>query len=177
MRKSFCIISAKCPASYIWPQRLAVALDPDPRLNRDDIINVELKDVADFTSMPVYVILSSFLPVLEEGLILVVKPDFFGEIDLSRRPLSRLDNFNQHKMLPLDLLPDFCIISRLGPAPPAMDDLTRGLIEMAETKKIPIWLVMGSQLYLDIHNAMIQNPGGNIDLAHKICKRWVFIRP
>jgi hypothetical protein len=140
-------------------------VEPTSRQQPEDVINMDLQDIADFTSMPVYILLSSFLPVLEGGPVPVMKPGYFGEIDRSGRPLSWRERFNQHKIALLDLLPDFCVVSKLGPPLPIMDELTRGLIVMVETRKIPIWLVLGSQLYLDIHDAMIQHPMGKIDMA------------
>lgn len=145
--------------------------DPSARQQADDVINMKLKDVADFTCLPVYIILDSFLPVLEDGVVPVLKPGFFGEIDRSGRQLSWRQRFNQHKIALLDLLPDFCLVNTLGPPLPMMDELTRGLVDMVETRKIPIWLVLASQLYLDIHDAMFQHPLGGIERAHKDLQR------
>jgi hypothetical protein len=142
-------------------------VNPDARQQPGDIINMELKDIADFMSLPVYIILSSFLPVLESGTLPVMKPGYFGEIDTSGKPLSWRDQFNQHKIILLELLPEFCIVSRLSQPPPVVDELSRGLIEMVKTHQIPMWLVLGCQLYLDIHHVMISHPMGNMGMAHR----------
>jgi hypothetical protein len=44
-----------------------------------------------------------------------------------------------------------------------LDELSQDLVEMVKTKEIPIWLVLGCQIYLDIHHTMLSA----MSLAHK----------
>lgn len=138
-------------------------VDPSFRHQKGDIINMDLQDIADFTCLPVYIILSSFLPVLEGSSVPVMKPGFFGEVDLSGQPLSWRAMFNQDKIVLLELLPEYCILNKIRNELPIQDELSRGLREMTHTKKIPIWLVLGCRIYLDIHHTMLSKTG----MAHK----------
>jgi hypothetical protein len=138
-------------------------VDPNFRQQRGDVINMELIDIADFICLPVYIILSSFLDVLDGSTVPVMKPGFFGEVDLSGAQLSWRAMFNQDKIVLLELLPEFCILNRLRNELPIQDELSRGLREMTRTKKISIWLILGCRIYLDIHHTMLSK----IDMAHK----------
>jgi hypothetical protein len=140
-------------------------INPSFRYKTDDVINMDLQDIADFTCLPVSIILKSFLPVLAAcPAFPVYKPGFFGKIDSSGRPLSWRDRFKQDKIILLEFLPEFCYLSRLKVKMPVVDELSRGLIEMMETKQIPIWLVLACQLYLDIFDTMFKGVGYD---AHK----------
>jgi hypothetical protein len=109
--------------------------------------------------------------VIQNGTVPIVKPGFFGKIDTSGKPMSWWDRFNQDKIILLELLPDFCIANKLDLLPPVVDELSRGLREMVKTKEVPIWLVLGCQLYLDIYHVTNLHPLGTIDMAHKELQR------
>jgi hypothetical protein len=159
--------------------QLTVAIDRgvnwDYREKPGGVINMKLKDIADFTCLPVYGILSSFLPVLQESPLPVLKPGHFGEIDMTGQPLSWRAKFNQGKIVLLEVLPEFCVLEQIRHEIPVMDELSRGLVEMIRTKKIPIWLVLGCQIYLDIHHTARLRRGltscvalqSSIGMAHK----------
>jgi hypothetical protein len=138
-------------------------LDPNLRHREDDVINMDLVNIADFVCIPEYIILSSFLNVLDEKSVPVMKPGFFGNVDLSGEPLSWRAMFHQNKIVLLEFMPEFCILNKLRNELPVQDELSRGLREMMRTKKIPIWLVLGCRVYLDIHHTMLSAIG----MAHK----------
>ncbi|CAM6102479.1 unnamed protein product [Calypogeia fissa] len=78
-------------------------------------------------------------------------------MDLSGRPLSWPEKFNQDKIVLCELLPEFCILMEVKMAIRAVNELISGLMELVRTKKIPIWLVLGCQIYLDIHHTMLSD--------------------
>jgi hypothetical protein len=102
------------------------------------MINIDLKDVVEFTCFPTYIILSAFLPVIQESSVLVIKPGFYEEVDLLGQPLSWRAMFNQDKIVLLELLPEYYLLNKIRNDIPVQDELSRGLREMMCTKKIPI---------------------------------------
>lgn len=142
---------------------MAVAItrgvDSSFRQQEGDVINMELKDIADFTCLPVYIILNSFLPVLDGQHVPIMKPGFFGKVDLTGRRLSWREKFNQDKIVLLEFLPDLCLLEKLRIKIPLLDELSHGLVDMIRTKNIPMWLVLGCQVYLDIHHTMLSGIG------------------
>ncbi|KAI9737302.1 MAG: hypothetical protein M1818_005835 [Claussenomyces sp. TS43310] len=133
----------------------SLGVDPDVRHQEGDIINMELVKSANLTCMSTYVLLSSFLPVLQAGSVPYMKPGFLGQLDLSGRPKSWRQQFDQDKIALLEFLPDICLLRYRGAELPVTDELSRGLLEMMSTKHIPIWLVLGCRLWLDIGQMMI----------------------
>jgi hypothetical protein len=151
--------------TLLFQKTIAITRDVDPafRQQKGDLINMDLRDVADFTCLPTYIFLSSFLPVIQGSIAPVMKPGFFGDVDLSGQPLSWRDTVNQDKIVLLELFPEYCILNQIRNELPVQDELSRGLREMMRTKKIPMWLVLGCRIYLDIHHTMLSNIGK----AHK----------
>ncbi|CAM6101248.1 unnamed protein product [Calypogeia fissa] len=92
----------------------------------------------------------------------IMKRGYFGEMDLSERPLSWPEKLNQDKIVLCELLSEFCILKEVKMAIPAVFELSSGLMELVRTK-IPIWLVLGCQICLDIHHTMLSD----LDMALK----------
>jgi len=69
-------------------------IDPNTRHQATDVIGIDLKDVADFTTMPIYTLLNSCLQVVQEGHLLILKPGYFGELDTSGREMSWREQLN-----------------------------------------------------------------------------------
>jgi hypothetical protein len=72
--------------------------------------------------------------------------------DRSRMTASERDQ--EDAIVLLELLPEFCYPGRQFIA---VDELTRGLRLMCETKEIPMWLAFGSTAFLEIHHALRQH--------------------
>ncbi|KAH8805514.1 hypothetical protein F5884DRAFT_448221 [Xylogone sp. PMI_703] len=129
----------------------------------DDPYNFHLFDIADWLCLPVYQILSSFLPVIQQSRIPICKPEFFGKLDLVEHALDPREKFNQDKIVLLErLLPEFMFYSRLlDPRTKkpvhvlGEDSLTKGVVQMVHTKEISIWLVLALQVQLDIHYMLL----------------------
>ncbi|RDW57796.1 hypothetical protein BP5796_12597 [Coleophoma crateriformis] len=145
-------------------------LDPN---KAKDLLNIpaELESVAEFMAMPVHMLLSSFIPVLNAGVGLpVMKPGFYGHICGPEISLSWEEKIDQQKIMLLELLPEICIANKVG-QPPVVDEITRGLLEMVKTHKISISLVLSCQIYLDIFDATLMHPLAHIGMAHKELQR------
>ena len=82
---------------------------------------------------------------------------------LNRDKLSDMQRQSQDLILCMELLPEFAFIQRYRAPQFASDELTRGLIKMIETKKIPIWLTFATTVLLDIHHILRDK----VDIAFK----------
>jgi hypothetical protein len=105
---------------------------------------------------PAHQILDSFCDVLVPGQVPLMKRGHFGVYNplLDREKLSDAQRQNQDLILLIELLPEFCFIQRYNAPQFASDELTRGLIKMAQTKEIPIWLTFATTILLDIHHIL-----------------------
>jgi hypothetical protein len=55
--------------------------DPDYREQPDDVVNLNMLDIAEFLYLPVYSTLCSFCDVIQEGCLPVYKPGYYGTYD------------------------------------------------------------------------------------------------
>ena len=82
--------------------------DPDRRTAPDDPYNYQLWDIADWTGLPVYIILISFMDVIEPGEVPVCKSGYFGMLNLKEDVLNPKEKFIQDKIVLLErLIPEF----------------------------------------------------------------------
>ena len=58
-----------------------------------------------------------------------------------------------------ELFPKYCILNQIRNELSVQDELSRGHGKIMRTKKNPIWLVLGCQIYLDIYHTMLSNIG------------------
>ena len=85
--------------------------DTENRLSRDDPYNYHLFEIADWTGLPVYIILISFLSVIQRGRVPVCKAGHFGKLNLSEDVLNPREKFTQDKIVLLEhIIPEFIFL-------------------------------------------------------------------
>ncbi|TVY20665.1 hypothetical protein LARI1_G001186 [Lachnellula arida] len=137
--------------------------DTESRRSIGDPYNYQLWDIADWTCLNVYIILKSFLPVIQRGRVPVCKPGYFGKLNLNEDVLYPGEKFTQDEIVLLErLIPELMFLRDVKDKFPAQDELTGGILEMVRTKEIPIWLVLAVQVQLDIHYMLL----GDISRPH-----------
>lgn len=113
-------------------------------------------DLAHWVYAPTHSLLDSFCDVLDPKFVPLMKRGHFGVYDpLADR--SKMDGVEQNKedlIVLMELLPEFCFISKYNIHMFATDELTRGLGQMVLTKNIPIWLVFATAVFLDVHHIL-----------------------
>lgn len=73
-----------------------------------DPYNYNLWDIADWTCLPVYIILNKFLPVIQPESTPICKAGFFGTLNLTEDALYPDQKFTQDSIVLLEkLLPEF----------------------------------------------------------------------
>ncbi len=86
--------------------------NPFLKLHPQDSYNLNLFDVADWTCLPVYIILSSFLPVIKDRQSPICKAGYFGEIDMKGDMLNPRQKFAQDKIVLLErFVPELMFLS------------------------------------------------------------------
>ncbi|KAI9784493.1 MAG: hypothetical protein M1835_003574 [Candelina submexicana] len=135
--------------------------DPGFKERPDDEMNFAIYREAETMLFPTYMLLSSFMDVIEPGSLPVYKPGHFGvhEPASERAPKSSRDRFREDKVVLLETLPDFCVFAQMPGSIPAEDELTRGVREMVKRKEVPIWLTFAAQVFLDIHHTLREQVG------------------
>lgn len=76
-----------------------------------------------------------------------------------RSGMSPIQQQNEDTILLMEVLPEFCFISKFKIHMFATDELTRGLGNMALTKQIPVWLTFAVTIFLDIHHILRDKAG------------------
>ena len=120
--------------------------NPGSKMHPTDPYNYALFDIADWTCLPVYIILDSFLPVIQPTGVPICKQGYFGKLNLREDVLSPREKFTQDKIVLLErLLPEFMFMANiLDPTTnkpvevPGQDELTKGVLRMVCSKEIPI---------------------------------------
>ncbi|KAF2827075.1 hypothetical protein CC86DRAFT_394111 [Ophiobolus disseminans] len=100
-----------------------------------DEMNFKMYETADAILWIPFLFVSSFLDVVT--LEFVTQP-----------------KFHEDKILLMEVLPEFQVLTMGSKRSPAEDEMTRGLRTVFETKKVSLWLCLAVQLYLDIHNRL-----------------------
>jgi hypothetical protein len=105
-----------------------------------------------------YHILSTFCGYVEPNPnhILLMNRGSLGRWDnANRSSMSEEEKQQQDRVILMDLLPEFLLISRCRITPLfAADEFTRGLLSMIETNQIPIWLTFAATVFLQIHHTL-----------------------
>ena len=66
--------------------------------------------------------------------------------------------YNDDKAFLFQHLSEFSFLADFRYPLPVNDELTRGMVEMCKTKKVPIWLAFAAQIYLGIKNICRSEP-------------------
>ena len=113
-------------------------------------------DLAHWIYAPTHSLLDSFCDVLDPKFMPMMKRGQFVVYD-PRADRSKMGGVEQNKedlIVLMELLPEFCFISKYNIYRFATFELTRGLGQMAITNNIPIWLVFATAMFLDIHHIL-----------------------
>ncbi|RFU35703.1 hypothetical protein B7463_g727, partial [Scytalidium lignicola] len=115
--------------------------------------------MAEWVFAPAHSLLDSFCDVLKPGMVPVMKRGHFGVYNplVDRSKISDLDKQHEDLILLTEVLPEFCFLQKLKVPPRIVDELTKGIMKMVETKSIPIWLAFATTVFLDIHHLLRQN--------------------
>lgn len=129
----------------------AAMFDGDP-----DGMSDAIHDEADFICLPTFWTLTDWLrncpprkiPTL--GHLIGTTPDYQAQASHGR--------LDRDKQILQEILQECCLIKAFKNDPgfmlPGEDELTIGLIHMLATRKIPIWLILASQLFCDIRSIL-----------------------
>lgn len=120
----------------------------------------------DWTSLRVANVLNSYEDVLQPGNMPMMKPGYLGVYNpmADRAGISDQERCHEDLIIPVELLPEFTKLSRIGMYVPAQDELTTGLRKMMDANSmdaLPMHAIFGTQILLDIHHVlreMVGNP-------------------
>lgn len=117
--------------------------DPEHREFSDDVVNFNMLDIAEFVYLPVYSTLVSFCDVIQGGHAPVYKPGYFGHYDpdCDRDQLNVRQQLQEDRIILLEILPEFFVLSKTNDVLLSADELTHGIRDMCKTKNIPLWVV------------------------------------
>ncbi|CZR66882.1 uncharacterized protein PAC_16783 [Phialocephala subalpina] len=133
--------------------------------NSHEELEAEIDDtLVHWIFAPAHQILDSFCDILRPNQVPFMKRGHFGIYNPSadRRKMTDAQQQNEDTILLCELLPEFAFIQRFKIGLFASDELTRGLVKMIETGKIPIWLTFATTILLDIHHLL----RGNVGMAY-----------
>ncbi|KAL4812452.1 hypothetical protein BDW67DRAFT_178687 [Aspergillus spinulosporus] len=134
--------------------------DPEARQQFGDPVNFRTYDIAESIFLPTFILIDSFCDNVDKhdkSQILPYKAGYFGTFDRAsnRSKKSGRGRFDEDKLVMLEILSEFLFLHRLVPSPePHEDDITRGLRQMFDTHRKPLWLTFGCQVFLDIHHSL-----------------------
>ncbi|KAI9051967.1 hypothetical protein LZ554_004221 [Drepanopeziza brunnea f. sp. 'monogermtubi'] len=161
------IIQAEAYEKGGGPTATGLAIDPAFLYHPHDPYNEDLIKSHDLTCMSTFILLYSFLPVIQPGMVPFMKPEYYGPHDFSGERLQWREKFLQEKRLLLEFLPDICVLRQIRGQVPVLDEISRGLMDMVGSKVIPIWLVLACRLWLDIHQVLIYCNAAFKDATHQ----------
>lgn len=106
--------------------------------------------------LPTLVLLSSFKDVLQPNQLPVFKKGHFGTYNPGsrRENMSAAQQFNENKIVFLELLPEFALLEMFKIKMPVEDEITKGLVEFVAKKKTSTWLYFATQILLDVHHGL-----------------------
>lgn len=136
-----------------------------------DNFNYDTYDVATDTCMISFLMLASFLTVLDPDHLPLYKEGMFGVYDPSRdwNTMSNRDKFIQDKILMMEYFTELMTVVRCVPNYPVQDEFLRGMKELDQTREIPMYLAFAAQLFLDIHHILREK----VSTAQKTCMSHV----
>lgn len=79
--------------------------------------------------------------------------------------MSNQEKYRQDKTLLTEFFTDLMTVVRSVPEYPVHDEFVRGMQELDNTKKVPMYLVFAAQAFLDIHHIL----RGKVYSAHELC--------
>lgn len=86
-------------------------MNPEFRRSPRDPYNYNLFDIADWTGLPVYIILDSFLDVIQPGSVPICKTGWFGTLNLNEDILDPEQKFTQDNIFLLErFIPEFIFL-------------------------------------------------------------------
>ncbi|KAL8243570.1 hypothetical protein R6Q59_009828 [Mikania micrantha] len=114
----------------------------------------DLTDVAEWCLFPVYQMLDAFTRVFVANKVPIYNGQFgWYKADDSREKMTTREKYNDDRAFLYQHLSEFAFLADVNHSIPVIDELTRGLVDMRKTKKVPIWLAFAAQIFLDIKNA------------------------
>ncbi|MCJ1407255.1 hypothetical protein MMC19_001326 [Ptychographa xylographoides] len=154
------LIRAQFHDNPIMPMYLAtcmrVGVDYDHRDNHEDLYNYQMQEIGEFYMLPIYLLLEAFTRVLQPKHIPIAKRGYYGVYDpkSERKNMTYRQKMAEDKIILLEILPTLCILGQARHTLFALDGVSEGLGNLYRTKKIPLWLVFATQVFLDINHAM-----------------------
>ena len=133
----------------------AVDQDPCSKERPDDEMNFAAYENSDSILFPAYWLLGTFNKALKEGRRHSYSPGFYAVYDVSsdRASKSPPNKFREDKTVLFGILADLYLIAPQSAGMPDNDEIMRGMHEI-EQQKVPIWLALGAQIFLDIHHVL-----------------------
>ncbi|KAI9766307.1 MAG: hypothetical protein M1839_004922 [Geoglossum umbratile] len=143
---------------------LANGVDMDFREHPGDIFNYQLAELGLFLYIPTYSFLEAFCEVIQLCPIPQVKKGYYGVYDpkSDRTKMSLRQKLSEDKVILSEMLPEFCTLGQSGIEGMGFDNLTKGMGVMYRTKRIPLWLVFATQIFLDINHVLRDRVGGGL---------------
>ncbi|CAG8981259.1 hypothetical protein HYALB_00003857 [Hymenoscyphus albidus] len=142
-------------------------LHPDCRRSPDDPYNYDLDEIADWTALPVYLLLWTYLQVIQRRghIVPICKPEHRGTLNLNGDHPNPEEKYKQDKIFLCEhFIPEVLHLRNIkgyyksgNIKLPAEDELTGGIFEMVGTNEIPIWLVLALQVQLDIYYTLLED--------------------
>lgn len=117
--------------------------------------------------MIAFIMLESFLEVLDPDHLPLYKEGMFGTYDPTRdwSRMSKQEKFQQDKILMMEFFTELASVVRCVPNYPVRDEFIRGMQELDQTREIPMYLAFAAQIFLDIHHIL----RAHVRSAHETC--------
>jgi hypothetical protein len=148
-------------ASFYHAQCAAANTTEDHKERFGDDMNMKMYKTADAIFWIPFVLISSFLDVVEPGYLPEIRKGHFGIRDATsnRSKKTTREKLNEDKILIMEMLPEFLVLTIGVEQSPAEDEMTRLLRTTFKTKQVTLSLSFAVQLYLDIHNKLRNEVG------------------
>lgn len=116
--------------------------------------------------MIAFIMLESFLKVLDPGRLPLYKEGMFGTYDPARdwSRMPKQDKFQQDKILMMEFFTELATVVRCVDYP-VRDEFIRGMQELDRSREIPMYLAFAAQIFLDIHHVL----RARVYSAHETC--------
>lgn len=132
-----------------------------------DNFNHDTYDMAHDTYMIPFIMLGSFLLVLQPGRVPLYLEGTFGVYDPSRdlSTMSNQDKFRQDKVVLMEFFTELMVVERVVKGFPVEDEFLRGMKELDRTREVPMYLAFAAQMFLDMHHIL----RAKVTAAHSTC--------
>ncbi|KAL9064344.1 MAG: hypothetical protein Q9161_008944 [Pseudevernia consocians] len=130
----------------------ACNVDQENIQQKGDLFNYELADIGQWIYLPTTIILNSFSHLTSPTSI----PDLKWESSSAyssgkeREKISLRQKLSDDQNILTEVLADFYLTSMSSSPLLGIDELSKGVCDMWQTKKVPLWLSFAAQVYLDI---------------------------